>query len=149
MNRALFFALSLSLLVSCRTARPPDYQGLSHFKIHSVGAGESVLRFHLDYVNPNAFGVTLKKGEFDVYVEGEYLGHARLENKIKVPARSAFSIPIRLTAASGPLLKHSLAILLNTPLQIKIEGMTRVGKAGIYKNYPVLFEGKQVVTNDK
>lgn len=149
MNRALFLSLILVLLAGCRSAKPPDYQGLSHFKIHSIGAGESVLRFHLDYFNPNGFGVTLKDGEFDVYVEREFLGHARLEQKIRVPARSAFSVPIRLTAASGPLLKHSLAILMNSPLLIRVEGTTRLGKAGFYKNYPVFFEGKQVVTEDK
>lgn len=149
MNRALLLSLILVSLAGCRSAKPPDYQGLSHFKIHSIGAGESVLRFHLDYFNPNGFGVTLKDGEFDVYVEKEFLGHARLEQKIRVPARSAFSVPIRLTAASGPLLKHSLAILMNSPLLIRVEGTTRLGKAGFYKNYPVFFEGKQVVTEDK
>lgn len=135
-------------LVSCGTAKPPDYQGISKFKVHSLGASESVIRFHLDYFNPNAFGVTMKDAEFDVYVENEYLGKARLEEKIRIPAKSSFSIPIRMTAASASLLKHSFAMLMNTPLQLKVEGTTKVGKAGFYKKYPVFFEGKQAVREE-
>lgn len=149
MRTLLPFVFVVCLLSSCRSAKPPDYQGMSHFRIHSLKARESVLRFELDYINPNGFGVTLKDAEFDVFVEGEFLGHGRLEKSIRIPAKSAFSIPVRMTASSGPLLRHSLAMLMNTPLLIRIEGNTKVGKAGIYKKYPVFFEGKQVVSEDK
>jgi len=66
-----------------------------------------------------------------------------LDTLIHIPAQDTFYVPLSMKLNLGEFLKNGLQLLLNPEVRFKIVGNARVGKSGIYKNFPVSYEGKE------
>ena len=139
------FIFALIILTACGHVKQPDYLGLSGFKISTMKGNQSLVHVNLDYYNPNHFGVKLKEADFDVFIDDDSLGHASLDSTIHISAESNFSVPVLLSAPTRALLKHSVGLLLNKEVYLRVKGTAKIGKAGIYKRYPIFYEGKQSI----
>ncbi|MBI1342815.1 MAG: hypothetical protein GC171_07775 [Terrimonas sp.] len=126
----------------------PKFLGLSDFRVTSLAGDQSIMELNINYYNPNTYGVKMKKTEFDVFIDNELAGHAAMDTVLRINPLQNFTIPIQLKARTKDILKHSLALLINKKLMIKITGTTRIGKAGIYFNYPIYYEGMQSIQMD-
>jgi len=95
--------------------------------------------------NPNNFGLDLDQTDLDIHIDNTFFGHTSQKMQIKIPRKADFTIPILLDVDSKKLLKNGLNVLMNDKVEIKAKGSIRLGKAGIYKIYPVDYAGMQKI----
>ena len=99
----------------------------------------------LVYFNPNNFGVDLKKVDCDIYVNQNYLGRYVLDTLIHIDKKSEFTLPSRMNVDMKNVFKNALAAIFNNEILITAKGTTRVGKGGIFVNYPFNYEGRHKI----
>lgn len=136
----LVYAFSLP---SCSAPKAIEYRDFRNFKVEKIGVSSSTVRMDLIYFNPNPFGLQLKRTDLDIYIENNYLGHTSQEYQVSIPRSGEFSIPVSLSVDMKNLLKNSLKTLLNNKVKVKVTGTVKIGKANIYKSFPVNYEGIQ------
>src|ERR1700730_6686299 len=133
----------LIALICCSKPKEPQYLDFENLRIRKAGISESVVGADLKYYNPNNFKLQLKEADMDLFVNDKYVGHSRLDTLIEIPARDTFYVPISMKLALGDLFKDALQLLLNPEVSLKLQGKAKLGKAGIFKTFPVNYEGKQ------
>lgn len=134
--------LSALLFTSCQKPQGFEYRSFRNFKIDSLGFNSSNVSMDLVFYNPNNFGVDLKNINCDVYVEHNYLGKYILDTSMHIAKKSEFTIPSKMEVDMKNLFKNTLTSLFRTDLLFEVKGSTKVGKGGIYVNYPFNFSGR-------
>ena len=129
--------------VGCGKPKPLEYLAIQNFKVNTVGAAESVISADVYYYNPNPFRMQLKEAEMDVTVNDKYMGRSSLDTLMAIPRLDTFSIPVHMKVDMKSLLSNSVNALFNNEVDLKLEGRARVGKAGVFFNFPFSYEGKQ------
>ena len=138
-----FITLPLILLtVSCSKPKGFDYMGFEHVKVLSWGLKESVVGFDVKLFNPNKYGMQLKQANVDIHLNGTYLGHSDLDTLLHIPANDTFYVPVKMTVETNSAIQGLMASAQDTAVIIKIEGKARIGKGGMFFNYPIKYEGK-------
>lgn len=135
--------LFLLTLISCGSLKEPDFKGMENVRVSRFGVNESTLNLDLHYFNPNKSKLKLKKAEGDAWLDDNLLGHFSIDTLIQIPANADFRMPVVLEMNMKKLLKNSAALLLKSEVVLRVEGKAKVGKGGIYINYPIRYEGKQ------
>ena len=97
----------------------------------------------LYYYNPNRSKLKLKRAEGEAWVDSSYLGHFTVDSLVTISPLSEFRIPVNLKVDMSRIMLNSMSILSNKEVLIRIKGTARVGKSGIFVNYPMEYEGKQ------
>ncbi len=143
--RSLIITLILLpfLLVSCNVPKELEYRDFKNFAISKVGFSATSIRLDLVYYNPNGFGLQLQRTDLDIFLDNIYLGHTVQEQQITIPRQSEFAIPVSIDVDMKNLLKNGFLSLLSSEVTVKVTGSVKVGKANVYKNFPVSYEGKQ------
>ena len=142
-----FLVLSLPVLLnSCIAPKELEYRDFKNFTISKVGFSASTIRMDLVYYNPNNFSLQLRTTDLDIFLENNYLGHTIQEMQLTIPSRAEFSIPIVMDVDMKNLLKNGLLTLVKSEVSVKVAGSVKVGKANIFKSFPVNYEGKQQFT---
>ena len=142
----LFLSISffgISALSSCRTPKDLEFKSLKNFSIDNVGFSATNIKVDVEYYNPNNFGLELSRTDFDLFVDEQFLGHSTQELQVKIPKRNLFIVPLVIALDMKNLLKNGLTILANKEVTIKVVGKVKVGKAGVYKNFPLTYQTKQ------
>lgn len=135
---AVLVAGSLSFLF-----KEPEFIEARNFALTSVGLKSSTVYTDLFYFNPNGFGIQMKKADLDIYVDDKFVGHTLIDTLINIPRRDTFSIPVSMDVEMKKIFPNALSILLKEEVLLRIEGTAKLGKAGIFLNVPVRYEGKQ------
>lgn len=137
----LFLLLILTgfmlILSSCREPKSlefKEFKNLSVDKLSFAGAG---LKVDLVYYNPNNFSLQLNRTDLDIFIDSTFLGHSSQDIQIAIPKRDNFTIPLKVELDVKNLLKNGIASLLNKNVSVRVLGSVKVGKAGIYKSFPV------------
>lgn len=138
--------MALVLGSSCSDFKKPELRGVENIQSPKLGTRQSVLSFDLRCYNPNKSRFRVKHATGEAWVEGQKFGDFRIDSSILVPGRSEFTIPVIIDLDMKNALKNSAVLLLKDEVEVKIEGKARLGKSGFYFNYPILFEGKQSVS---
>jgi LEA14-like dessication related protein len=141
-----FFLLLTVLLVSCSTPKDLEYREFKNFTIDKLGFSATNIGMDLVYYNPNNFGLQLKSLELDVFLDNNYVGHTIQEQLVSIPRREEFAIPIKMEVDMKNLLKNGLTSLMKSEVILKVVGTIKVGKANVFKNFPVNYESKQAFT---
>lgn len=131
------------LLASCSTPKELEYRNFQNFTIDKVGFSATTIKMDLVYYNPNNFGLQLKSTDLDVFFDNNYLGHTVQEQLISIPSRGEFSVPIKIDVDMKNLLKNGISSLFSNEVIVKVTGSVKVGKANLFKTFPVNYEGKQ------
>jgi LEA14-like dessication related protein len=137
----LFFILS-GIIFSCKKPQSFDYKGMKNFKIDKLGFDYSTISMDLIYFNPNNFGVDLKQVDCDVYLDNRFAGKYLLDTSLHINKNAEFSLPSKLDVDMQKLFKNSLSLLINKEVLVTLKGTTKIGKAGVYINFPFKYEGK-------
>ena len=103
-------------------------------KLSFAGAALTV---DLVYYNPNNFGLQLNRTDLDVFIDSTFLGHSAQNIQVNVPKRDIFTIPLNLDLDVKNLLKNGITSMFNKNVSVRVLGSVKVGKAGIYKSFPV------------
>ncbi len=138
----LLFIFISFLATSCQAPRELVYRDFRNLNIEKIGFGSTILKLDLIYYNPNNFGLQLKYTDLDIFIDNNYLGHSSQDYQIKIPRLAEFSLPIQIDVAMESLLKNTMVTFLGKEVTIKINGKVKLGKANVYKIFPVNYEGK-------
>lgn len=146
-SRLLPFLVALGFVVffmpSCQAPKELVYRDFRNFTISKLGFTASTVSMELVYYNPNTFGLQLKSTDLDVYIAGNYLGHTVQDYQVSIPRQGEFSIPISMEVDMKNLIKNAVTSVFNDEVMVKVTGRVKVGKANVYKSFPVSYEGKQ------
>lgn len=143
---SLLFCLSIAVLflvTSCQAPKDLEYRDFKNFSVNKLGFSTSTVTMDLIYYNPNNFGLQLKTTELDIYLGDTYLGHTVQDYQVTIPKRAEFTIPISVEVDMKNLLKNAVTSIFSDEILVKITGRVKVGKANVYKSFPVSYEGKQ------
>jgi LEA14-like dessication related protein len=135
----------LPLFFSCAKPKEPHYIDFQNFKFDEIGAGQSVIYAELKYYNPNRFMLKLKEGQVDVSVNNTLLGNSKLDTMLVIPKMDTFIIPLQMKVDTKTLMLKALNVILSNEMEIKLDGNAMLGKAGIYFNVPIHYQGKQKI----
>jgi LEA14-like dessication related protein len=143
--KIIFAICCVVVSISCNQPQAPQYAGITNFKVSTLGLGESVVSADLKYFNPNNYSMKLKYGELNVYVNSRYIGKTLLDTLTAIPANDSFLIPVSMKVDMKQIYSNALDILLSREADIKLDGFAKLGKAGLYFNVPINYEGKQKI----
>lgn len=129
--------------VSCSQPKELVYKDTRNFRVHKLGFGTSTLVMDLQYYNPNNFGLQLKDGDVDVYLNSSYLGKGRLDERTAVPAQDTFLVPVSVDVDMSRIFSNALTLLSQKDVDVKLEGTVKVGKGGVFVKLPIRYVGKQ------
>lgn len=138
------FLVLLILTTSCQAPKDLVYRDFKNLKIEKVGFAATTLKLDLIYYNPNNFGLQLKYTDLDIYVNNNYLGHSSQDYQITIPRLAEFTMPLAIEVDMKNLLKNAFPTLLGKEVMVKVTGTVKLGKANVYKTFPVNYEGVQV-----
>lgn len=138
----LLAVIVLLFTTSCKKPQGFDYRDVKNIRLEKLGFEKTVLSMDLVYYNPNGFGVDLRKVDCDIYIEQHYLGRFSLDTLMHINRRSEFTLPSRIAVDMQSIYKNILTVLFNREVLINVKGTTRVGKAGIYANFPFNYEAR-------
>lgn len=145
--KALFYPVAILMVVifatSCQAPKELLYRDFKNLKVEKVGFAATTLKVDLIYYNPNNFGLQLKYTDLDIYVDNNYLGHSAQNYQISIPRLAEFTMPLAIEVDMKNLLKNALPSLLGKEVLVKITGSVKLGKANVYKTFPVSYEGLQ------
>ncbi len=148
--KRLIFTLPIAVLVfaSCSTyknVQEPVFRDVQNVRMIDVGVLQSKAGADLVYYNPNNFDVTLSSARGDVYLDGHYLGRFDLEEKVTVRKRQEFTIPAILKLDNIGLIKNQKEIYKKKEVNLRIDGIARLTKAGFSKEIPIKYEKMESV----
>ena len=146
-NKFFPYPLGVILLVvlatSCQAPKDLVYKDFTNLKLEKLGFGSSTLMLDLIYYNPNNFGLQLKSTDLDIFIDGNYLGHSAQDYQITIPKLADFTLPLQVDVDMKNLLKNALTSILGREVMVKITGKVKLGKANVFKIFPVNYEGLQ------
>jgi LEA14-like dessication related protein len=135
--------LLILAFVGCREPKELEYREFKNLRADKLGLSTSTIKVDLVYFNPNAFGLQLKRTDLDVFINGNYLGHTAQEHQIKIPRNGNFTLPLAIDVDMKNVYKNALPALFGKEVLVKITGQVKLGKANVFKSFPVNYEGKQ------
>lgn len=146
-NKLLLYPFLVMMYIfiapSCQSPKELVYRDFKNLKIEKVGFTASTLKVDLIYYNPNNFGLQLRYTDLDIYINTHYLGHSSQDYQITIPKLAEFTIPMAVDLDTKNLLKNAIPTLMGKEVTVKITGTVKLGKANVYKTFPVSYEGKQ------
>lgn len=144
MKRFLILALMAGLLLpSCMRYQDIKFVGVTQVKIGKLGMNESTLDMNLVFNNPNRMGAILNNAHGKAWIQDIYIGDFLLQEDVKIPASSNFSVPVNLKLNLKDLIKNSLNLITRDSVTLRVEGNAGLSKSGIIKNFPLRYAGKQ------
>ena len=136
---------AVTFLSSCGTSnvKEPIYREIREVRLIEAGLLQSTAGIDLVYYNPNNFGLQLQRTDLDIFINNNFLGHTVQEQQITIPKQAEFSVPVTLDVDMKNLLRNGLISLPSSEVLVKVTGSVKVGKANVFKTFPVKYEGKQ------
>lgn len=137
------FLMITIFTTSCQAPKELVYRDFKNLKVDKVGFAATTLKVDLIYYNPNNFGLQLKYTDLDVYIDDKFLGHSSQDYQITIPKLAEFTMPLAIELDMKNLLSNALPTLLGKDVMVKVTGTVKLGKANVYKTFPVSYEGIQ------
>lgn len=139
----LLAAVLLLILPSCRSIKDLEFRNVKNLSVENIGFTAATLKAEVVYYNPNNFGLELNRTDLDIFIDSTYLGHSSQDLQVKVPKRENFTIPVVVSLDMKNFLRNGLTALVNKQVLIKVVGRVKVGKAGVYKSFPLTYQTMQ------
>ena len=136
------FALATALF-SCAKMKDPVFKGIENVKMDGLGVSESFVTLDIRYTNPNKFQGRLKSAEGDAWIDSVFLGHFTVDTLVLIPPNQDFLVPVKLKVDMKQMLRHSLTAFMKEEVLLRITGIARAGKSGVYRNFSLNYTGKQ------
>ena len=94
--------------------------------------------------NPNKYAISIVDSDLDIYLKGNKMGKAKLQEKITLPKKSnkihRFTIQSSLKEVSSGILPLMMSIISNKAVDLQIKGDIKARAKGISKKFPVDFK---------
>ena len=132
----------LFLIPTCSHLKEPELKSIENVRTENVGLNAATFNLDLHYFNPNKSRLQLKSASGVAWLEDQTLGEFTIDSLILIEPQSEFLLPVRLKLDMNHLLRNSATLLIKKEVLIKINGIARVGKNGIFIKYPLRYEGR-------
>ena len=144
-SRIMLTVIMTMAMISCSTPKALVYQDLQRFRVHNIDFQKITMALDMQFYNPNGYGLSLKNGNIDGYINGNYIGKASVDEQTKVPAKDTFTLPVVLTAELRTVIANALEIWKNNgkEVRVRLSGSIRAGKGGVFVPVPIRYEGTQ------
>jgi LEA14-like dessication related protein len=135
--------LALAMFTSSCSFQELELIKMEKIDITKMSAKEIELQIVARVNNPNGYKVAIVDSDLEIYVNDQHVGKARIENKVKFPARTTASQLIVLSNKPGNVLAAGfsslMAIFGSKSMKVTIKGKVK-GRAGLVgKNIDVEF----------
>jgi LEA14-like dessication related protein len=136
------------IAMSAACTKPKDLEFIDIGNIHLIKMGLTQSEVGLDVrlYNPNNQRVQLKDAATKVYVNSTYIGDTRMDSTVMVPRRDTFSVPLVLSLNTLSGISKIAQSLSDSMVNVKVEGSVKMGKAGVFKSFPVKYDKMQRVS---
>jgi len=104
---------------------------------------ESTMEMNLVFNNPNKMGATLNNARGKAWIEDMYVGDFLLNQDVKIPAKSDFSVPVRLSINLKDVIKNSITLMFQDSVRLKVDGDAKLSKGSLLKTFPLKYTGKK------
>jgi len=142
-NKCWLPVLFVLLSAACRQPKELIYQNVENFSMKQASNNKALLAMDIRLYNPNSYSMRLKSADVDVFMNGNHAGKMNARNQCVLPARDTFSLPVTLEVELKNILPNVLQLLMNSDVDIKLDGKIRAGRHGVFLTIPVNYEGKQ------
>ena len=148
MKKCLFpiivlIALFSIFLPSCQKPKDLVFKEFKNLNVDQLSFSGAALNVDLVYYNPNNFGLQLSRTDLDIFVDSTFLGHSTQNIQVAVPRRDNFTIPLKVDLDVKNLFKNGVTSLFNKDVKVRVLGSVKLGKAGVYKTFPVDYTSVQ------
>ena len=141
-TRLIWIGLAGVLLTSCAKPKEFDYLGFDNVKVLKWGIQETTVGMDVKFYNPNS-ALQLQKAEVDVSINNQYLGRTVIDSLIQIPKKDTFLIPLTIKMQTLGAVSGILKSVGDSSVLVKLDGKARVGRSGVFFNYPIKYEGSQ------
>ena len=147
MRKTIWWVLLPLLAVGCAKPTGFNYLGVKNFKVLKFGLKESTVGADVEFYNPNRYPVTMKGGSVDVYANNNYFGKTTLDSTIQIPQKDTFLLPVVLKVDMNNTAIGLIQTLAagQDSVHIKLDGSAKIGRGGIFINYPIRYAGMQKI----
>lgn len=133
----IFVVVIFLFLPSCQKPKDLVFKEFKNLKVDQLSFSGAALNVDLVYYNPNSFGLQLSRTDLDIFVDSIFLGHSAQNIQVSVPRRDNFTIPLKVDLDIKNLLKNGISSLYKKDVKVRVLGSVKLGKAGVYKTFPV------------
>lgn len=145
----ILVAIGLGVYFVMTNRAAPEFVEVSKISVGNMKLSPSPsfdLSAELEFNNPNSFGLTIKKVQCDIIIEGDKVTNIAYSKDIEVPANAHFAIPletnIKLNEESFKRLfgANLFESLLSNELKMKFQGDMTLSKFGISRTIPFTYD---------
>lgn len=147
MKKLAGIALLAVLMGSCTKPKDLEFVDVQNIRMLKWGLTESLVGLDVRLYNPNNQRVQLKEATAKVYANSTYLGDTRMDTTISVPRRDTFLIPLTMKVNTMSAISNVLQTLKDSLVNVKVDGNVKMGKAGVFVNYPIRYEKMQSLSD--
>lgn len=141
-NYFVFFIVLCVVLMSCQKPQAVDYRDIRNITVKSLGFDNSVISMDLVYYNPNNFAIDIRRVECDVFINDNFVGKYSLDTLSHVGKKTEFVLPSKMQVDMKTVFKNTFTVLFNKEITLHLKGTTKVGKGGVFFNFPFNYSGK-------
>ena len=139
----MLLLLIAGCMTGCHQPQAPEYYGFQDLRIGRDASNQTTLGTTLKFYNPNPFGLTLRRAEMDVMINGKAAGHSVLDSTVLVPRKDTFYVPVTMQLNLQGILGNALQIFLEKQVTIALDGRVYMKRGAIPFSRPFHYEGKE------
>ena len=137
MRNLLYFFAVIVITTSC-SFHEPVLKGGEKFKLDKIDG--QTIRFNAGAIieNENWFGLKVKPSQFELYVDGDYMGTVSLDKKIKIKRKSDDFVEGQFTGnlEKGSLMK-AMTLVGRDEISVRLKGKAKGGVFIFSKKFDV------------
>lgn len=123
-NKFSILVLLLLLFSVTSCFEQPEFKGFSNFQLDEFN--KNIVKFNIDVsvFNPNGFSLKVRRSKFDVFINDQFIGKARLLKKVKMKRKkeTTSKVPIELTLEEGVLFKVIALARSSKKIDLRLKG---------------------------
>lgn len=133
------------IVVSCAKPKDLEFVDVQNIRMVNLGLNESEVGVDVRFFNPNNQRVNLKDAVAKLYVNSTFLGDTRMDTIIPVPKNDTFAVPLIVKVQSMAAIGKVMQAMSDSTVNIKVEGTVKMGKAGVFRSFPIKYDKVQNV----
>lgn len=152
--RNSYFSLAFIFLIvvvsnkGCKINQTPEFKNINNVSVTDLSLSTLKINSNANFVNPNDIGLTLKKVELSLFVNGKPVGSINQVKSTRIKARSDFSIPVQVSVVQSNLLNAigglsgAFGAMFGKEFDIEYRGKITVSKFWIPLTIPINYKTK-------
>jgi len=122
--------LLISLFTACNSIEDLELIGSPKIKLNGIDGDGLKLGLVVKIRNPNKYSFNVKKGQFNVQINGNDIGEANLSEKVKIESNSTavYTFPVSAKLQGEDLtLSLIMSTIMSGQFDLKLDGRVRAG----------------------